>query len=162
MTLDEFLTRRAELNEAKRATEWALADQAALFVREFGKESLGKVAEVDRSTKGKVANQARLSAAFPNEVRYPDVPVNFYQTVLKASKRVKESPTALLKKALEENMSNKDLNKLGKKPKDVAKLNATCEWCGAKVKVEHPEQGTKILCPVCKEQGRESTLGLLE
>lgn len=162
MTLEENLSRRAELNEAKRAIEWSLADQAAQFVRNYGKNVLTEVATLDRSTTEKVANQARVAAAFPKEHRHPDIPWDFYMVVLKAAKRLGKSPVEVLEMALSENMSAKDLNKLGKQKKDVAKLNKTCEWCGAKVHVEHEQPGTKILCPVCRELGRESTLGLLE
>jgi len=160
--MDNLLAERAELNRAQRATEWALADQAADFIRKFGRESLGKVAELDRSSRAMVSTSARVSVAFPKESRYPDIPLNYYQTVLRAANRIGKSPAVLLEEALEKNWSNKDLNNLGKKPKEVARLSATCDWCGARVRVEHPNQGIKVLCPVCHEQGRESALGLLE
>jgi hypothetical protein len=162
MTLEEILSRRAELNEAKRAIEWSLADQAAQLVREYGRNVLSEAATLDRSTTEKVANQARVAAAFPEEYRHPDIPWDFYLTVLKAAKRLDKPPIEVLEMALTENMSAKDLNKLGKQKREVAKLSKTCEWCGAKVRVEHEQPGTKILCPVCRELGRESTLGLLE
>ncbi len=151
MSLEERLDILAEYFAANRATNWVLGDEAANCVREFGKGVVSKIAEVGRCTKERINQLIRISAAFPEEKRYPDVDWSCYRAVFHASKRLSQNPMEVLDHVLDKEMSAADIAKLGADEKRRVRISRTCDWCSSKVTVvaDGGLAGGKVYCPVC-------------
>ncbi len=164
MTLEETLSRFAEMLELNRASNWTLGDIAAEAVREHGQGVIGKLAEVARCSRERIKQLIRVAVTFDEEQRYPDVDWSVYRAAYYAAKRIEEEPGQVLIQVLERELSLKDIAVLGTGKKTVAKLSKRCEWCGAKVIISvEGLAGTKILCPVCLAvSGENRVLGVLE
>lgn len=156
--LEHIVSRFAEYAEAERASRWTLGDVAAEAVKVHGKEVIPELAAAARASSAWVKQLIRVSAAFPEELRYPDVPWSFYRAVYNAAKRVDKDPKALLKEALDKDWSQADLAAVGKENTKTTRYRGTCEHCGCTVTVSGGiKPGTKITCPVCQED-----LGVME
>lgn len=164
MTLEETLTRFAEMMEANRATNWSLGDLAAEAVREHGRVVVGKLAEVARCSRERIMQLIRVAMTFGEELRYPDIEWSIHRAVYHAAKRLQQEPGEVLKHVLEQELSLKDIAALGTDKKTIARLSRSCEWCGARISVAvEGLAGTKILCPVCLAANEEKrVLGVLE
>lgn len=164
MTLEETLSRFAEMLELNRASNWTLGDIAAEAVREHGQGVIGKLAEVARCSRERIKQLIRVAVTFGEDLRYPDIEWSVYRTVYHAAKRMDQDPGEVLKHVLEQELSLRDIAALGTDKKTVVRLSKKCEWCGAKVSISAEGlAGTKILCPVCLAANEEEkVLGVLE
>jgi len=165
MTLEERLSRIAELLEAGRAVNWSLGDEAADMVREYGREIIGKIAELARCSSERIRQLIRVAVAFSEEYRYSDVEWSIYRECYNAARRIDREPVDVLKHALKLEMSLADIAAMGKEALwgNKAKLSKTCEWCGSKIRIEADGglAGTRINCPVCAEDGQKHLVGVL-
>lgn len=74
-SLEELLTRAAEMRLANRATQWALGDIAAEARETFGKQALGKLAEVLGVSRRWVQKLAQVWETYSDDERasYPEL-----------------------------------------------------------------------------------------
>lgn len=148
-TLEERLTRIAELVAANRAVNWELGDVAADLVREYGRGIVGKIAEVCGWKRSEVIQVIRLSCVFPPEVRYPDVRRSWYTAALQTANRMGLDPVDVLNEALEQGLSAAQIHRMGREA-ERAVFKAACA-CGIRIRVEGPGGcvGTQVLCYGC-------------
>lgn len=122
----------------------------------FGKDILGKLAEVARCSKERIRQLVVVSYHFPDEYRYPDVPWSLYRRIVQRAKALNEDPKELLKLALDNEWSEKDIAqyKLDQTVKKYVVMNKRCENCGSIVKIRGTlHNGMVIYCPICSAMG---------
>ncbi|BDG61911.1 hypothetical protein [Caldinitratiruptor microaerophilus] len=159
MTLEEHLQHLADLVTANRAVNWELDDQAAEMVREFGREVIGKIAEVCQCSRQRVRDLIAVSVTFPEDQRHPDVPWSVYLAAVRAAKRLEMPPQEVLELAMREELSAARVRRLGTKEPYV--LRSTCGRCAARVVVEtDASRGhMPVICPLCADDGERVVLG---
>lgn len=164
MTIEEHLTQIAELIAANRATNWALGDAAAEMVREYNRGVIGSIAEVAGCSKERIMQLIAVAVEFPPEMRWPDTDWSVYRAARQAAKRIGREAAEVLREAVENGYSAADIAALGREEKQKAKLSRRCEWCGSKIAIEAAGglAGTRVPCPVCHAEERETMLGVLE
>jgi len=164
-TLEERLTRLAELKEAGRATSWSFGDEAAETVDEYGRGAIKRIANDAHCSAEWVRQVIKIARAFPKELRYPDVDWSIYRETYYAAGREKKPIQEVFKHVLDNDLHCADIKKLGASKNKKAKLKVTCSKCGLEQSYRHPDggmAGTRIYCPVCAEDGQKHLVGVLE
>ncbi len=105
-SLEELLTRAAEMRQANRATQWALGDIAAEAREAFGKSALGKLAEVMGVSKRWVERLAQVSEAYSQDERsaYPELGWALFAVAMKT-----DDPIHWLTQAADNHWSEREL-----------------------------------------------------
>jgi hypothetical protein len=160
MTLEDRLSRIADLLSAKRATNWTLGDEYAECVKEHGKAVVAQLATLARCSAEHIRQCIRVAVAYPNRpgVRLPDVDWSIYRETLMAAKRGQADPMATLAVVLEHEMSLAEIRGLYRSPDDrppVRRFAATCPHCGLRLILYYkPDEEwpiREIACPRCSE-----------
>jgi len=161
MGLENLLDQFVRASEYERNGRWIRGDVINEAMKQYGEEIVGKFAEHGDCTKNHIKQIARISEAFPQGSRYADKSWSFYRAVFLAAQRTEYNPTELLKQTLEENISQKHINRMGKNKPSKSELRKTCEWCSSVVyiKADGGLSGAQVTCPVC---GDDYVLGILE
>lgn len=139
MTLEDRLSRIADLLAAERATNWTLGDEYAECVKEHGKSIVGQLATVARCSAEHIRQTIRVAMAFPPECRAELAVLDWSdcREIYQAAKRSKDevTPLALARKVLDGDMSVAEVRLLYKDPNakpPVLRFAGTCEKCGTR------------------------------
>lgn len=165
MSLDELIQQFINALEIERNSNWLQGDIVAEAIKQYGREVISAFAEAGRCTKERIRQLVRISVAFPEERRLPEVPWSLYRAVYCAAKRLGKEPLEVLELALQNEWSQADLAGLGKDKRIKARLEKRCDWCGSRIIVEADGglAGETIYCPVCTVvHEQERPLGVLE
>jgi len=151
---DEFKAKQRDLN-------WTEGDAIALMIDKFGESVIKDCASHGWGKPAHLKQIARVSRAFTQEQRFPDVSWSFFRAAYQVSTRVEgESPYDILTKALDLGWSLSDLNSYGKDFEPEFLLVEQCKVCGTKVSlVSKSDIAEAINCPVCILNGEEVPLG---
>lgn len=114
-SLEELLDRATEMRLANRATQWALGDIAAEARETFGKQALGKLAEVMGVSTRWVQKLAQVSTAFTHPERAEFREVNWSVFALAATT---DTPRGWIVRAADNQWSERELRQAirGSKP----------------------------------------------
>ena len=158
MNLEEYKTQFTRVLEDVRALNWISGDIIAQAVTQFGTSVLPDFASLAHRSTMWARQVAQVAMTFPEDKRYPDVPWSLYLKVAQGARKMNVSPFDLLEEALENELSEKDMARLGAKPGEEIKMRKTCP-CGVKISFTCPGDmaGLEIHCPVCGEK-----LGVVE
>lgn len=148
--LDLLLQDFADIIEQERENNWRKGDIIAEGLKKYGKQVIGKFAEIGRISSQTVKVYALVSIAFPEEKRYPDVPWSLYRAVYFKAKKLNIDPIEFLEFALENNMTARDVMRYMSE-KSQKKIVKTCQSCNIDVEIKGELQdGATIYCPVCR------------
>ena len=164
MTLEEVLQEFSRALEVERQANWVLGDIGSEAVKMFGKDVVGKLAEIARCSKERIRQLIVVAFTFPAEYRYPDVPWSFYRKVYQTAKRTGEDALKILELAMNNGWSEKDLSlyKADGKVKKT-KFMSECSACGSKITIDgNLKSGLSIYCPVCEALGSHNLLMVTE
>ena len=164
MTLEEVLQEFSRALEVERQANWVLGDIGSEAVKMFGKDVVGKFAELARCSKERIRQLIVVAFTFPAEYRYPDVPWSFYRKVYQTARRTGEDALKVLELAMSNGWSEKDLS-LYKADGDIEKtrFRSECSVCGSKITIDsNLESGLSIYCPVCEARGKHNLLMIIE
>jgi hypothetical protein len=164
MTLEETLTQISELLQAGRAVNWAIGDAAAEAVRDHGRGIIGKIAETAGCSRARVNQMIAVAVDFAPEQRHSDIDWSIYRQVRQTAKRLGREPVEVLREVVDGEMSLAEIAAIGKDKLEKSHLRKRCEWCNTTVDIaaDGGMAGTKIYCPVCAAEDRETLLGVME
>lgn len=118
-SLEELLDRATEMRLANRATQWALGDIAAEARETFGKQALGKLAEVMGVSTRWVQKLAQVSTAYSKQERaaFPELGWSLFALAARA-----DDPIQWLTQASDSQWSERELRQAirgGKPPSNA-------------------------------------------
>lgn len=148
--LDEYLQKFADILEMERENSWEKGDIIAECIRRYGKDVIGKFAEVGRVSKQTIKVYALVSLVFPQDKRYPDVAWSLYRAVYFKAKKLNMDPIELLEFALQNNMTARDVMRYKSEPK-IQNMKRFCPACDIEVEIKgNIKEGSTIYCPICR------------
>jgi len=164
VTLEEVLQEFSRALEIERQANWVLGDIGSEAVKMFGKDVIGKLAELARCSKERIRQLIVVAFTFPAEYRYPDISWSFYRKVYQTAKRTREDAMEILELAMSNGWSEKDLS-LYKADGNIknTRFISECSLCGSKITIDsNLESGLSIYCPVCEARGKHNLLIVTE
>lgn len=149
MTLEEYLQSFANILEEERTANWKKGDILLEAIVRYGKDVLGKFAEISYYSEKTLKIYASISSAFPKESRYSDVPWSIYRAVYFKARKLNMDPSELLELALHNNWTARDIARYKAEP-EMREITRRCEVCDISITIRGKlKDGLVIHCPIC-------------